>query len=360
MEPHYQLQTATQFLQDKIARIWEGLNSNLQWSDAEGASGLANATWTEFDPVSEDEVDRIMRQLSSTTCLLDPCPSWLAYASREVTCGWLRAVVNASLGEGTFPAALKEAVVRPLLKKPALDSADLNNFCPVSNLRFLVKVVESVVAQQFPLFLEETDYLDPYQSGFRPGYSTETALVTLIDDLLRARDRGFSSVLVLLDLPAAFDTIDHGILLRHLGGLGVGGTVLQWFASFLSGYKQSVLVGGQRSTPRALTCGVPQGSVLSPILFNIYMKPLGEIIRGFGVKYHQYADDTQLYISTPGHISDALSVMSRCLDAVRFRMDRNMLRLNPAKTEWLCIQTSRPSQEIPSLVMGGEVLPPHG
>uniref|UniRef100_A0A8C6Y510 Reverse transcriptase domain-containing protein n=1 Tax=Naja naja TaxID=35670 RepID=A0A8C6Y510_NAJNA len=141
-------------------------------------------------------------------------------------------------------------------------------------------------------------------------------------------------------------------------GLGVGGTVLQWFASFLSGRSQSVLAGGQRSTPRALTCGVPQGSVLSPLLFNIYMKPLGEIIRGFGVKYHQYADDTQLYISTPGHISDALSVMSCCLDAVRIWMDRSMLRLNPAKTEWLCIQTSRPSQEIPSLVMGGEVLPP--
>uniref|UniRef100_A0A8C6VP90 Reverse transcriptase domain-containing protein n=1 Tax=Naja naja TaxID=35670 RepID=A0A8C6VP90_NAJNA len=301
-----------------------------------------------------------MRRLSSTTCLLDPCPSWLVYASREVTCGWLWAVVNASLREGAFTAALKEAVVRPLLKKPALDPAELNNFRPVSNLRFLAKVVKSVVAQQFPLFLEEADYLDPYQLGFRPGYSTERALVALMDDLLRARDRGFSSVLVLLDLSAAFNTIDHGILLRRLGGLGVGGTVLQWFASFLSGRLQSVLAGGQRSAPRALTCGVPQGSVLSPLLFNIYMKPLGEIIRGFGVKYHQYADDTQLYISTPGRISDALSVMSRCLDAVRTWMDSNMLRLNLAKTEWLCIQTSRPSQEIPSLVMGGEVLPPHG
>uniref|UniRef100_A0A8C6VCF4 Phospholipase A2 n=1 Tax=Naja naja TaxID=35670 RepID=A0A8C6VCF4_NAJNA len=105
-------------------------------------SGLANVIWTEFDPVSEDEVDRIMRGLSSTTCLLDPCPSWLGYASREVTCGWLWAVVNASLREGLFPAALKEAVVRPLLKKPALDPAVLNNFRPVSNLRFLANVLK--------------------------------------------------------------------------------------------------------------------------------------------------------------------------------------------------------------------------
>uniref|UniRef100_A0A8C6XR48 Reverse transcriptase domain-containing protein n=1 Tax=Naja naja TaxID=35670 RepID=A0A8C6XR48_NAJNA len=287
-----------------------------------------------------------------------PVPLLVAYAAREVTCGWIRAVVNASLREGVFPSALKEAVVRPLLKKPALDPTVLDNFRPVSNLRFLAKVVESVVARQFPLFLEETDYLDPYQSGFRPGFSTETALVALLDDLWRARDRGFSSVLVLLDLSAAFDTIDHGILLRRLVGLGVGGTVLRWLSSYLAGRSQSVLAGGQRSSPRALTCGVPQGSVLSPLLFNIYMKPLGEIIRGFGVRYHQYADDTQLYISTPNQISDALSVMTRCLDAVRIWMDGNMLRLNPAKTEWLYIPASRSSLECPSLTIGGVVLPP--
>uniref|UniRef100_A0A8C6X2L9 Reverse transcriptase domain-containing protein n=1 Tax=Naja naja TaxID=35670 RepID=A0A8C6X2L9_NAJNA len=198
---------------------------------------------------------------------------------------------------------------------------------------------------------------DPYQSGFRPGYSTETALVALMDDLSRARDRGFSSVLVLLDLSAAFDTIDHGILLQRLGGVGVGSTVLWWFSSYLSGHSQTVLAGGRRSTPRYLTCGVPQGSVLSPLLFNIYMKPLGEIIRGFGVSYHQYADDTQLYICTPGHISDALSVMSHCLEAVRIWMDRNMLRLNPAKTEWLCIPTSRSSLDVPFWSWGGGVAP---
>uniref|UniRef100_A0A8C6XD58 Reverse transcriptase domain-containing protein n=1 Tax=Naja naja TaxID=35670 RepID=A0A8C6XD58_NAJNA len=318
---------------------------------------LVDPIWVEFDSVSLDEVDRIMRRLSSTTCLLDPCPSWLVYASREVTRGWLQAVINASLSEGVFPAALKEAVVRPLLKKPALDPTILNNYRPVSNLRFLAKVVESVVVQQLPLFLEETDYLDLYQSGFRPGHSTETALVALVDDLWRAWDRVFLCPGP-LDLSAAFNTIDHGILLRRLRGLGVGGTVLRWFSSYLSDRSQSVLTGEQRSSPRPLSCGVPQGSVLSPLLFTIYMKPLGEIIRGFGVRYHQYADDTQLYISTPDQISDALSVMSWCLEAVQTWMGSNRLRLNPAKTEWLFLPASRCSVDVPSLVMGGEVLPP--
>uniref|UniRef100_A0A8C6VDI7 Calponin-homology (CH) domain-containing protein n=1 Tax=Naja naja TaxID=35670 RepID=A0A8C6VDI7_NAJNA len=179
-----------------------------------------------------------------------------------------------------------------------------------------------------------------------------------MDDLWRAQDRGCSSILVLLDLLVAFNTIDHGILLRHLQGLGVGGTVLRWFSSYLSGCAQLVLARGQRSTPRPPTCGVPQGSVLSPLLFNIYMKLLGEIIRGFRVRYHQYADDTQLFIPTPDHLSDAPSMMSCCLEVVRIWMGRNRLQLSPDKTEWLCLPASRIVQEIPSLVMGGEVLPP--
>uniref|UniRef100_A0A2D4LQ82 Reverse transcriptase domain-containing protein n=1 Tax=Micrurus spixii TaxID=129469 RepID=A0A2D4LQ82_9SAUR len=134
-------------------------------------------------------------------------------ASREVTRGWLQALINTSLREGSFPQPLKEAVVRPLLKKPSVDPADLNNFHPVSNLPFVGKVVERVVALQLRRSLDEADYLDPFQSGFRPRYSTEMALVALTDDLWWARDRGYSSVLVLLDLSEAFDTIDHGILL---------------------------------------------------------------------------------------------------------------------------------------------------
>ncbi|XP_070582622.1 LOW QUALITY PROTEIN: uncharacterized protein [Erythrolamprus reginae] len=258
----------------------------------------------------------------------------------------------------SFPPLYKEAVVRPLLKKPSLDPAVLNNYRPVSNLPFMGKVVEKVVALQLQRSLDEADYLGPQQSGFRPGYSTETALVALMDDLWRARDRGLSSVLVLLDLSAAFDTIDHGILLRRLEGLGVGGTVLQWFSSYLSGRSQSVLVGGQRSTPRFLPCGVPQGSVLSPLLFNIYMKPLGEIIQGHGVRYHQYADDTQLYISTPRPVNEAVEVMCRCLEAVRAWMGVNKLKLNPDKTEWLWVLPPKDNSICPSITLGGGNLTP--
>ncbi|XP_058032614.1 uncharacterized protein LOC131195008 [Ahaetulla prasina] len=208
-----------QYLHDKIAQIRDGLDTDRVVSDGMMEAVLEAVIWEEFDTVAPDDMDRILRRLNATTCLLDPCPSWLVLATQEVTRGWLQGIVNASLREGVFPTALKEAVVRPLLKKPSLDPAVLSNYRPpTSNLRFVAKVVESVVAHQLPRYLDETVYLDPFQSGFQPGYSTETALVALVDDLWRTRGRGCSSVLVLLDLSTAFDTIDHGILLQWLEG----------------------------------------------------------------------------------------------------------------------------------------------
>ncbi|XP_058033112.1 alpha-N-acetylgalactosaminide alpha-2,6-sialyltransferase 3 isoform X1 [Ahaetulla prasina] len=247
------------YLYDKIVQLRDSLDQDCGDPTEMTETRLVDVIWDEFDSVALEDVDRLLGRLHATTCLLDPCPSWLVLAAQEVTRGWLQGIINASLVEGFFPAALQEAVVRPLLKKPSLDPAILGNYRPVSNLRFVAKVVESVVAWQLPRHLEETVYLDPFQSGFRPGYSTETALVALVDDLWRARDRGCSSALVLLDLSVAFDTIDHGILLRRLEGLGVGGTVYRWFSSYLSDQSQTVLTGGQRSSLRRLTCGCLRG-----------------------------------------------------------------------------------------------------
>ena len=173
-------------------------------------------------------------------------------------------MINASLCQGRVPACLKEVVVRPTLKKPSLTSTVLDNYWPVSNIPVLGKALERVVASQLQGFLDETDYLDPFQSGFSPGYGTETALVALVEDLRRELDRGSVSLLVLLDLSAAFDTINHGILLGSRAGMGLGGTVLQWLHSFLEWWTQKVVLGDSYLTPWPLACGVPRGSVLPP------------------------------------------------------------------------------------------------
>lgn len=122
--------------------------------------------------------------------------------------------------------------------------------------------------------------LEPFQYGFRSGHSTETALVRVLNDLLISADMGACSILVLLDITAAFDTISHAVLLERLSVyLGVSGTALKWFTSYLTNCSQFVSLGGKKSLPTLVQQGVPQGSVLGPILFSIYMLPLGDIIR---------------------------------------------------------------------------------
>ncbi|KAF7251907.1 Polypeptide N-acetylgalactosaminyltransferase 16 [Varanus komodoensis] len=195
------------------------------------------------------------------------------------------------------------------------------------------------------------------RSGFRPGYSTESALVALYDDLCREKDRGSASLLVLLDLSAAFDTIEHGILLDRLAGLGVGGTALQWFRSYLNGRFQKVVLGDHVSAPWQLCHGVPQGFILSPLLFNIYMKPLGEVIRRCGLRNHQYADDTQLYLSFSTNPGEAVAVLNRCLAEVMEWMRANKLKLNPDKMEVLLVGGSGFGEGGFDLVLNGATLP---
>ena len=159
-----------------------------------------------------------------------------------------------------------------------------------------------------------------FQSAYRPNHSTETALVRVCNDILRAIDQRKITILVLLDLSAAFDTVDHQILLDRLHiRFGVCGVPLDWFKCYLTGRCQFVSVNGMRSNPKLLKCGVPQGSVPGSLLFLAYVSPLGDIIRKHGLYFHSFADDTQLYlafdVNSTDNMSDALrSIQLAILD----------------------------------------------
>ena len=136
---------------------------------------------------------------------------------------------------------------------------------------------------------------DRFQSAYRPGHSTESALLSIKSDIDLALDQGDGMLLVLLDLSAAFDTIDHSILIDRLDSCcGISGTAKDWLRSYLQDRTQTVVVGDAHSDPVNLNIGVPQGSVLGPLLFSIYILPLGDIVRSHGITHHGYADDTQL------------------------------------------------------------------
>ncbi len=157
-------------------------------------------------------------------------------------------VVNASLISGTFPNSLKTAVVKSLLKKRHLDNTMLSNYRPISNLPFIGKIIEKVVFNQLNNYLNSIEYLDNFQSGFRVHHSTETALIKIINDIRPDSDTGKISVLVLLDRSAAFDTVDHNILLERLENcVGLSGMALKWFRSYLEGRGYYVSIGEHKS-----------------------------------------------------------------------------------------------------------------
>ncbi len=136
------------------------------------------------------------------------------------------------------------------------------------------------------------------QSGFRVHHSTETALIKIINDIRFNSDSGKISVLVLLDLSAAFDIVDHNILLERLENwVGLSGMALKWFRSYIEGRGYYVSIGEHKSKWTSMTCGVPQGSILAPLLFSLYMLRLSQIMRKNQIAYHSYADDTQIYLA---------------------------------------------------------------
>ena len=271
-------------------------------------------------------------------------------------------LVNLSLSEGIFPSSFKQALVQPLLKKPSLSTGDLNNFCPISNLNFISKILEKVVASRIQSHLSSNSLSFSFQSAYRIFHSTETTLLKIHNDLILAMDRGEVTSLILLDLSAAFDTVDHSILLTRLQNwFGLSGLSLDWFTSYLSSRSQAVSINDSISAFSTLSCGVPQGSVLGPLLFTLYTTPLDSVISKNSLKYHLYADDTQLYISfTPSNSALSLDTLTTTFTDILSWMNLNKLLLNPSKTEFLLIGTKQQRlkfSDLTNLSLSNDIIP---
>ena len=198
-----------------------------------------------------------------------------------------------SLESGHFLSSLKTAVLSPLLTKANLDHEVLANYRPISNLKVISKIIEKVVAVSLQKYLEANQLNEPLQSAFKPFHSCETALVRVHNDILVAIDKSHSVMLLLLDLSVAFDTVDHDIFLTRLHSkYSISGIALEWFRSYLTNRSQFDLIDGCRSQSRELKCGVPQVSVLGPILYVLCTAPLADFLRFLEMQFHFYADDT--------------------------------------------------------------------
>ena len=352
------------FFMSKVANIRSGLVGSQGQLDQSFEETEASVIMSVFTPATEEEVTKLVKTSSNATCIYDPIPTSFVKKHCDLLVPVITDIVNRSLSTGVFPDFYKQAIVKPLLKKPGLDKNNLKNYRPVSNLSFTSKIVEKVVAARLCEHMKQNHLDEVMQSAYKQHHSVETALLRVQSDILSAMDNNKGVILALLDLSAAFDTVDHAQLLARLQKrIGLQGTVLEWFSSYLKDRKQTVSIGANSSSdPSVLHYGVPQGSVLGPILFIVYTLPIGDIARRYTIFIHIYADDTQLYITFDirGDPSTAIQRLEECIAWIKAWMERNHLKINDDKTEIIILTPSTATNkvQIPSVQVGNSTIAP--
>ena len=320
-------------------------------------------TFSEFKYLSEEEVKSIINSSSSKSCSLDPIPTWLVKQCIDQLLPVITSLINLSLQSGYFPDDWKCAIITPILKKLGLD-AIFKNYRPISNLPYISKLTETAVANQLNNHNETNSLLPPCTSAYRKFHSTETALLKVQSDIFSNMDKQKVTMLVMLDLSAAFDTVSHEILLSTLHSqYGLDGKVLGWFESYLFKRQQKINVNKMQSNQKELRCGVPQGSCLGPLLFNMYISSLYQVVEKHLPSVHGFADDHQLYLSfKPDSESTSASVkaMEVCVNDVRQWMLTNRLLINDSKTEILLLGTKQQLSklDISGLAIGEKTIYP--
>ena len=227
---------------------------------------------------------------------------------------------------------------------------------PVCNLSFIAKIHEKHVLSQGSIYLNSHDLYNICQSAYCPGHSTETALLKVVNDLFLSLSKGNISVLALLDCSSEFDTIDHRILVHRLHtDFGFTDAVLRWFSCYLTDRTHYISLSNHCSAFAPVHSGVSPGSVLGPMLFTMYIKPLSAFIKSHSIIHHSFADDLQLQMSAPpDRISELLHSMQSCISDVKAWATANMLKLNDSKTE-LMLVTSKRSKHLHNLPISSTI-----
>ncbi len=249
----------------------------------------------------------------------DGISSLLLKSLKDSICYPISLIINKSIETGIVPKNMKTAKVIPIYKSK--EKTDIGNYRPISLLPSTSKILEKIVHYRLYNFLTTKGGLYNDQYGFRPGHSTTDAISKFTAHVSSCLENKMTTMALFLDLSKAFDTIDHGILLNKLYFYGIRGIALDWFRSYLTNRTQFVSYCNINSIHRSITCGVPQGSVLGPLLFIIYTNDLPNSLSHS--KCILFADDTTIY-----HSSNDLKTLSMCIERYIYQL-----------SDWFCVCT---------------------
>ena len=326
---------ATFFL-DKIDRIRDKFKGIAPYQPRQ----LGMPQLEKFAPITSRQLEKTIHGMRLKTCALDIIPT---SKLQEVLGGCIPSIthlVNSSLDQGAFCEDWKEALVKPLIKKKSLGTQN-SNYRPVSNLSFISKIIEKVTLEQFNHHCQENSLVPEYQSAYRKNHSCETSLVKLVNDILWNMDSQLVTSIVILDLSAAFDTVDHDLLLDVLETrFGITGTARKWYESYLKPRRFRVSVGKEESQPRQLDYLVPQGSIQGAFLFVAYASTLEEIVDKTKLDLNGFADDHSVRRAfKPSKLDhkelETITIMEQSMLDIKSWMDQVRLKMNESKMEFI-------------------------
>ena len=251
----------------------------------------------------------LISQMNKTHCQNDPIDiRGLDFKKFPELISYYCDIINLSFQTGKFPEEEKFAYVRPLIKKGG-DPDKLASYRPLYNTSFLSKLIEKAMLGQLKSHMDGFHNLPCFQSAYRDAHSVESALCCVYNDLVKAKANGDCTMMILLDLSSAFDTIDHILLLDELELMGIGGIAPNLIRSYLSNRGFCVTIDNDASKVGFMKSGVPQGTIMGPFLFIIYTASLQYVLESIGVSYHLYADDTQIYFRITDKDTDTAKLM---------------------------------------------------
>ena len=323
------------FFTNKIENICLSMNCSLEESQINTNTDILE----NFNFVTYDELEEIIKSVKVKFSSVDEMPTQLIDPIIRSSLENILKIVNESLQSGIFPDYLKNAHVTPVPKSNKQDLNELSKWRPIVSISIISKIIEKCVFAQLNNHLQAHNLLIVNQSAYKKNHSCETAWLKIYNDVLSLLDSSTNVVVALLDFSAAFDTINHDLLVQKLHDqYGIRGTALNWFRSYLSDRWLRVKVQQCISNGRLSNFGVPQGSILGPLLFCLYTQEIHQIISKYGLQYHIFADDIQIYSPLTADCVQ-MNILKDCLDKIKTWTNRNSLKLNDLKTKFVEIRT---------------------